>query len=80
MQNPPDNQLLISKTHRVITGGFGVLFIALVAVLAVWSNPPLHLGAALAAVVIGALGFGSLDQRYPQQAFAAVWHRAVAVT
>ena len=60
MQEPSENRLLRSKRHRVITAGFGVLFIVLAVAIVVWSNPPMHLGAVLTALVIAALGLDAL--------------------
>ncbi len=60
MQEPSETRLLKSKTHRVITAGLGLLFILVAVVIAVWSDPPMHLGAVLTALVIGALGLDAL--------------------
>jgi hypothetical protein len=60
MQEPSENRLLKSKRHRVITAGFGVLFIVVAVLIAVWSDPPMHLGAVLTALVIGARGLDAL--------------------
>ena len=60
MQEPSENRRLESKTNRMITGGFGVLFIVVAVMIAVLSSPPMHLGAVLTALVIGVLGLDAL--------------------